>query len=66
MNIAMTLYKQHYYGNLHNTRIDELKGIILMRNDFKSKIMTNGDERVTFIDKSTLIFTCDNVQVSLF
>lgn len=66
MNTAMKLYDAHFYGKQVEQGIDQLKGEILKRDDFTSKIMPNGYERVTFLDDSILIFTHDNVQVSLF
>ncbi len=67
MNIAMNLYRNHFHGKQINIGIDELKEAILIRDDFKSVIKPNGDEEVTFNDRSCLIFTHDDtVQVSLF
>lgn len=66
MNTAMTLYSKHFHGKSINIGIEDLKTAILTRDDFTSKLLPNGDERVIFSDKSNLIFTYDNVQVSLF
>ena len=62
----MTLYREHFHSKPINVGIDDLKAAILTRNDFNSTILPNSDEMVTFNDKSKLIFTYDNVQVSLF
>lgn len=66
MNTAMTLYDKHFHGKDINVGIEELKAAILIRDDFKSVIKPNGYEHVTFNDRSHLVFTHDNVQVSLF
>lgn len=66
MNIAMTLYSTHFHGKPLEIGTEELKASILIRDDFKSVILPNKDEQVTFADRSKLIFTSDNVQVTLF
>lgn len=66
MNRAMSLYDAHFHGKPLEIGMDELKGEILKRDDFTSKILPNGYEQVTFSDNSKLIFTHDNVQVTLF
>jgi hypothetical protein len=66
MNTAMTLYSAHFHGKPNFEGTEDLKAAILIRNDFKSVILANKDEKVLFSDGSTLIFTYDNVQVSLF
>ena len=66
MSIAMTLYEKHFYANLRDTRTEELKVIVLNRTDYKLKLLPTNEEEFTFGDNSKLIFTWDNVQVSLF
>ena len=66
MNIAMTLYSKHFYANRSESRINDLKELILNRNDYKLKLLPTNEEEFTFNDNSKLIFTWDNVQVSLF
>ncbi len=66
MNIAMTLYSEHFHGKPTFEGSEDLKAAILIRNDFKSVILPNKHEKVVFNDGSILIFTHDNVQVSLF
>lgn len=66
MNIAMTLYQNHFYKNFSDNRINELKELILEKTDYKLKLLPTNEEQFTFSDNSKLIFTWDNVQVTLF
>lgn len=69
MNTAMKLYSEHFHGQEIQKGKEALLAAILIRNDFKSERAANrnnGHEKVTFDDNSKLIFTHDNVQVSLF
>lgn len=65
----MKLYSEHFHGKDIAEGREALLAAILIRNDFKSERAANrnnGNEIVTFDDRSKLIFTSDNVQVSLF
>lgn len=64
MNTAMTLYDKHFHDNKSENKINELfeEAIKLeyIRTDKPQGI------HLMFKDKSQLIFTHDNVQVTLF
>ena len=62
----MKLYSEHFHGKDVEQGKEDLGYAILVRNDFKSTRNANKVETVTFDDGSKLIFTHDNVQVSLF
>lgn len=62
----MNLYNKHFHGLPFWDGREALYASILIRNDFKSTSLPNGNQMVTFDDRSKLIFTSDNVQVSLF
>lgn len=66
MNQAMKLYDKHFHGNSSDNRINEFKAILLKRNDYTLKLLPTNEEQFTFPDNSKLIFTWDNVQVTLF
>lgn len=66
MNTAMKLYSEHFHGKDIEQGKEDLGYAILARSDFTSKRAANKVETVTFDDNSKLIFTHDNVQVSLF
>lgn len=63
MNIAMTLYSKHWHGNKNQNKDDFEK---IAFDKCKRSYERNGEQVYTFEDSSNLIFTYDNVQVSLF
>lgn len=66
MNIAMTLYSKHFQGNKSETKLEEFEDYIEGNISAYLVFLPNGHKQYSFSDKSKLIFTHDNVQVSLF
>lgn len=64
MNIAMTLYSKYFHGNKSDNRLGQTE--IMAIKECNDHFMQHGNKVYKFSDNSELIFTYDNVQVSLF
>lgn len=66
MNVAMRLYSTEYQGNKSENKIGEFLEVCSRQPFKKDCINKHGHREFTFVDGSQIIFTSDNVQVSLF
>lgn len=60
----MTLYKKYYYNSDKDSRLWEAQQMAVKK--CKDKFMEGNNAVYVFDDDSRLIFTSDNIQVSLF
>ncbi len=64
MNAAMTIYDKHFHSNKSENRLGETE--IMAIKDCKDHFVQSNDKVYKFHDGSLLVFTYDNVRVSLF
>jgi hypothetical protein len=64
MNIAMTIYSKYFHDNKSENRLGQTE--IIAIKECKDHFLQHGNKVYKFIDNSQLIFTYDNIQVSLF
>lgn len=64
MNTAMTIYDKYFDSNKSENRLGQTESMAIR--DCKDHYMEKNDKVYKFYDGSTLVFTYDNVQVSLF
>lgn len=64
MNIAMTIYDKYFHSNKCENRLGQTE--IMAIKECKDHFMERNNKVYKFQDGSRLIFTYDNVQVTLF
>ena len=64
MNQAMTIYSKYFHSNKSANKLGETESMAIR--ECEDYVIKNGEKVYKFDDNSELIFTRDNVQVTLF